>query len=61
MSGVGPNLVHHFRAGASRTLVQTRLLLLLGHVLKVTREARQGENNVCHFSGPLGVFTPPTL
>lgn len=51
-------------AGASRTLVQTRLLLLLGHVVKVTREARQGENNVCHFSGRVhtsNLVTPPEI
>lgn len=54
MNSMGPNPVHHCRAGANWTLVQNSLLLLLGHILKVTGEARQGETNVCHLSGPPG-------
>lgn len=54
MNSMGPNLVHRCRAGANRTLVQNRLSPVLGHILKVTGEARQGETSVCHLAGPPG-------
>lgn len=50
----GLNPLHCCRAGASWTLVQNDLLLLLHHILKVTGEARQGETSVCHLAGPPG-------
>lgn len=54
MKSMVPNRMHQCRAGANWTLIQNCLLLLLDHILKVTGEARQGETNACHLTGPPG-------
>lgn len=54
VNSMEPNPAHRCRAAANWTLIQNSLLLLLGRILKVTGEARQGETNVCHLPGPPG-------
>lgn len=54
VNSMEPNPAQRCRAAANWTLIQNSLLLLLGRILKVTGEARQGETNVCHLPGPPG-------